>query len=356
MNNETKELLHHLLKIDSVSGDEKEISNALQQEYKAYADDIVYDNLGSIYAVKKSKKENAPHVMVTGHMDTNGFIIKKFNDNGTVVALGLGQIKKNSLLGARVRVNIRQNNTSIEGIIVSYNEKDDALTPDKEVLLDFGFVSKKEAQESGLHFGDRVSFFDQAFLSYNKNRMFARNWDGRYAPILGLELLKAVEKESFDFDLYVGCTVQEQVGLRGIQTATNLVKPDLGIVLDTNKAFDYQKGVQDCIGVLGKGLLINYYDTTVLPNRLLLSTLKQLCKEEKIAFQFYYSMEGSDAAWINKLRTGAPTLFINVPIREMNTPSSVMDLNDYNAAKRALLSFVKGLTPEKIQAFKEENR
>lgn len=67
-------------------------------------------------------------------------------------------------------------------------------------------------------------------------------------------------------------------------------------------------------------------------------------------------MGGSDAAWINKLRTGCPTLFINVPIRNFNTPNSVLDLNDFKSAKIALIKFVQGLNVDKIQAFKEENR
>lgn len=348
-------LFDKLSQIDSVSGNEKEISLALKSEYEELADQIVYDNLGSIFAIKKSKKENAPRVMIAGHMDEAGFIVKKINQNGTVKALALGNIPSTSLLGATVRATTRDGK-SLMGTLIAYDKSGNVLDDAKEVLVDLGFDDKESAQASNLTFGDRISFLTPTRKAFSDNRIFAKNWNGRYAPLLGIEVLRAVKDSDFDFDLYVGCTVQEQVGFRGIQTATNVVKPDLGIVLDTDEAFDYQTDIKEKNGELGKGVLINFYDPTVLPNRLLLTTLKKICQDNDLRYQYYYSLEGSDAAWINKLRTGTPTLFVNIPVRNMNTPSSVMDIRDYQAAKSALILFLEGLSEEKIQEFKEENR
>ncbi|TGD25452.1 M42 family peptidase [Companilactobacillus suantsaicola] len=347
-----KTLLNEVINAPGVSGNEKAISQVLRNEFKKYSDEIIYDNLGSIYAVKKSKQKNAPHVLISGHMDEVGFIIKKFNENGTVKALSLGEINKNCLLGTAVLLPARD----LHGTILGFDVEGNALDSKGDVLIDFGFSNLNELEESDIKLGDRVSFLPVLNKNENSSKIFASNWNGRYAPLMEIEFLKEIQNESFDFDLFVGCTVQEQVGLRGVQTATNLVKPDLGIVLDTDQAFDYQEKVDDRIGCLGKGLLVNFYDKTVLPNRLLISELKKLCRNKRIPFQFYYSMEGSDAAWINKLRTGCPTLFINVPIRNMNTPNSVLDLNDFSSAKEALLDFVGELNTDKIQSFKEENR
>ncbi|MBO0451483.1 M42 family metallopeptidase [Candidatus Enterococcus murrayae] len=348
-------LFKKLSGIDSVSGDERAISLALKSEYESLADSIVYDNLGSIFAVKKSKKADAPRVMIVGHMDESGFILKGINGNGTIRALALGNIEATSLLGASVKLKTRNDKTFI-GTLLAHDKSGSVLDQSNEVLVDFGFENKEEVLENNLAFGDRLSFTSQNRVSSNGKRIYCKNWDGRYAPLMGIEVMRAIKDQEFDFDLYVGCTVQEQVGFRGIQTATNLVKPDLGIVLDTNKAFDYQMDLKEKNGELGKGMLINFYDTTVLPNRLLLTTLKNICIKHNLPHQYYYSMEGSDAAWINKLRTGTPTLFVNVPIRNMNTPSSIMDIRDYEAAKKALLLFLNSLTVQNIQEFKEENR
>lgn len=348
-------LLKKTSDIDSVSGDEKLISTFLKSEYQKLADEVIYDNLGSIFAVKKAKKKNAQRVMVVGHMDESGFIVKKINNNGTLKVLLLGHLEKNSLLGASVRLKINHEKY-INGTIVSLNENGEVLSQAKECIVDFGFCNSYEAIETGVRIGNRVSFSTSMEILANGNRILMKNWDGRYAPMLGIEILKSLEDVELDFDLYVGCTVQEQVGFRGVQTATNVVKPDLGIILDTNQAFDYQENVTERIGILGEGLLINFYDTSVLPNRLLIKTLKNTCEQHSIQYQYYYSLEGSDAAWVNKLRTGTPTLFVNVPVRNVGTPSSILDVRDFESAKAALLLLLQNITDEDIISFKEENR
>lgn len=348
-------LLATLTSIESVSGDEKELSQALQTEYKKYATELVYDNLGSLFAVKKSRVAQAPRVMVSGHMDESGMIVKELLANGLVKGLILGELPAVSLLGARIRLTT-QSAEKILGTILSHTTENQTINDQKEVLLDFGFESLEQLHEAGLKLGDRAALVGEVFTSKSGHRIFSKNISGRYAAILGIDLLKSLVDTKLPFDLYVGCTVQEQVGFRGVQTATNVVAPDLGIMLDTNQAFDYQSKVQDKIGVLGQGLLINFYDTSVLPNRLLLKTLKELCKEHQIAHQYYYSLTGSDAAWVNKLRTGTPTLFLNIPVRNAQTATETIDTRDYAAASRALTLFIEQLTPEKIQAFKEENR
>ena len=54
----------------------KTISKLLKEYYAPYCDEIIYDNLGSIYGVIKSEKENPTTVLVTAHMDELGFIVK----------------------------------------------------------------------------------------------------------------------------------------------------------------------------------------------------------------------------------------------------------------------------------------
>ncbi|MDR0922428.1 MAG: M42 family peptidase [Lactobacillales bacterium] len=347
--------LTEITDIPSISGNEKKISEYLRKKYEPLCDEIVYDNLGSIYAVKKSTNPDAARVMVHAHMDELGFIVKKIQENGTIQALALGKVEPNALLGQVVKLTNRAGDT-FKGVILGFNQANLALDKNNIVLLDIGLSSAQEAENSGITFGDMVTFDTPFFASSNGKEIYAHNWNGRLGAALGVHLLEAVKEESFDFDLYVGCAVQEHVGLRGAQTATNLVKPDLALVLDTERAMDYQKDAMDVIGELGKGLLITYYDTTVLPNRLLVNTLKELCQKEEIPYQYYYSMEDSDAGWINKLRTGAPTLFLNTAVRNMNTPLQAIALADYQAVQTALVKFILQLTNDQIDAFKCENR
>ncbi len=50
----------------------------------------------------------------------------------------------------------------------------------------------------------------------------AKAWDNRYGVGLAIELLEAVQDTKLPNNLYAGATVQEEVGLRGAETAARL--------------------------------------------------------------------------------------------------------------------------------------
>ena len=90
-------------------------------------------------------------------------------------------------------------------------------------------------------------------------RILSKAWDNRYGCIMAIELLQALKETKLDVDLYIGATVQEEAGIRGGTTATGLIHPDMGIVLDCSSANDITRDEQ-AVGQLGKGILIRYYD------------------------------------------------------------------------------------------------
>ena len=51
------ERFRELTMLDGTSGFESEISKYLEENLSKYADEIKFDNLGGIYAIKKSKKD-----------------------------------------------------------------------------------------------------------------------------------------------------------------------------------------------------------------------------------------------------------------------------------------------------------
>ena len=66
----------------------------------------------------------------------------------------------------------------------------------------------------------------------------AKAWDNRYGCGLAIQLLKEVHQEMLPNHLYSGATVQEEVGLRGAQTAAHRIDPDIAFVLDAGPAGD----------------------------------------------------------------------------------------------------------------------
>ncbi|MBU5439636.1 M42 family metallopeptidase [Tissierella sp. MSJ-40] len=356
LNDNTLELMEEITQIIGVSGNEKYISRVLQKHYKKYTDEIIFDNLGSVFAVKRCGKENAKKVIICGHMDEVGFVVNGITDTGLIRVLPLGSIQNQTVLAQRVRL-INHEGKEFKGSIIVPNPQadEDKLIKASEILVDIGGTSKEEIAELGIKFGDSIVIDGQFEVLTKGKRILSKAWNNRYGCIMGIELLEALKDIELDVDLYIGSTVQNKVGLRGAQTSTNLIKPDLGIVMECLQANDIKSG-DDTVGKLGEGILINYYDKSMMPNRTLLQHLIHICKTNHIKHQYFYSMGDSDAGWIHKLLVGCPTLTTCICARNINTNSSIIDVDDYIAAKEAIINVVKSLNTESINKFKAENR
>src|SRR5699024_6379059 len=81
--------------------------------------------------------------------------------------------------------------------------------------------------------------------------ILAKSWDNRYGCGLSIELLKELQHDTLPNELYSGATVQEEVGLRGAQSAANMIKPDIFYALDASPAND-TTGDKDAFGQLGE--------------------------------------------------------------------------------------------------------
>lgn len=353
MNEKTLALMEELTQLIGIAGDERAVSQCLKAHFQPYCDEIIYDNLGSIFAVKRCGKENAPRVMVCGHMDEVGFMITGIQKNGLLKFICIGGIDGQSMHSQRVRIKA-STGKEYSGVMVAHEDDIKACDP-KKMFIDLGVTSEEEAKKLGIKAGDSA-VIDGVFTPLaNGKRILSKAWDDRYGCIMAVELLEELQGVSLEYDLYIGATVQEEVGMRGGTTATGLIHPDMGIVMDCSFANDI-KGNDNEVGQLGKGILIRYYDKGMMPNRALLDHLVEICDNHKIAHQYFYNMGNTDAAWVHKLFSGCPTLSACICGRNVHTGNSIIDMDDYSSAKQATLTILKDLTVEKIEAFKAENR
>lgn len=346
-------LMEELTQLIGIAGDERSVSKCMKQHMEPYCDEIVYDNLGSIFAVKRCGKENAKRVMVCGHMDEVGFMITGITKNGLLKFILIGGIVGQSLHAQRIRIKA-SNGSEYEGTIVA-DDEDIKACDAKKMFIDFGATSEAEAKEMGIKAGDSA-VIDGPFVPLGKGkRILSKAWDNRYGCIMAIEVLKALQGVTLDYDLYIGATVQEEVGMRGGTTATGMIHPDMGIVMDCSFAQDV-KGNDNAVGQLGKGILVRYYDKGMMPNRALLQHLITTCENNQIPYQYFYNMGQTDAAWVHKLFSGCPTLSACICARNGHTGNSIIDMDDYQASKSAITTILKQLDEAQIEAFKAENR
>lgn len=357
LNEHQIELFKTLTELNGISGQENEVAKYLKDYYEKLGFEIITDNLGSIFACKKSKLKNAPKVMMAAHMDEVGFIVVGIEKNGMLKGHAVGGINEETLLSSRVLLKNKQGSYLLGSIgaipphLLSNDNK--GKTQVKDMLFDFGFLSDKEAIDAGVYIGAMMVIQGSFNLLNNGKRILAKAIDNRYGLVIGIEILEHFKDVDLPYDLFVGGTVQEEVGCRGAQTISNVIKPDLAIVVDCSPSRD-SSGDKSQHGQLGGGILIRYVDSSMIAFKNLLDFQIKMAERANVPYQYFDSPGGTDAGTIHKSDNGVLTLTHCVCARSIHTCSSVLDVNDYLSAFASLKVMLENINSEIIKSLKEK--
>ena len=339
------DLLKELTELDGIASFEDEIRNYLKKEYQTMGYELVYDNLGSIFAYKKSKVKNAPKVMIDGHMDEVGFVLGSFNEDGSVGIIPVGGIDIHDILNATYRLRTRDGKSFV-GTILN-REVDDY----SQVAIDFGFTSEKEAKDNGLNYFDMITFITE-FKELSDDLYTCKAIDNRYSLAIGLDILHYFKDIDLPFDLYVGGSVQEEVGLRGAPCILNVIKPDLAIVLDCSRAVTNPKG----LGHVGEGVLLRFVDPSMVAFKELIYWQEECAKASGAKYQYFTTRGGTNAGAIHKSLDGVLTLTHCICALNIHTPMATFSGSDYQSAKKSLIYMLEHFDQEKLEELRKYRR
>lgn len=354
MNQETLALFKNLTELQGTSGDEHRVRQFMAQELEKYADELIYDNLGSVFGVKKG---DGPRVMVAGHMDEVGFMITQITDNGMIRFQTLGGWWNQVMLAQRVQVMTKKG--IIPGVIASTPPH--LLTPEqrqkpmevKNMLIDIGADSREEALEIGVEPGDSMVPVCPFTPMANEKKIMAKAWDNRYGCGLAVELLKEVKGENLPNQLFSGATVQEEVGLRGAQSATNMIQPDIFYALDASPAND-ASGDKNQFGQLGQGTLLRILDRSMITHRGMREFILDTAESNNIPYQYYVSQGGTDAGRVHTMHDGIPSAVVGICSRYIHTAASIIHIDDYAAAKALIVELVKNTNQSTLDTIRKQ--
>lgn len=333
-----------ITQIDGVSGHEHDVAAYMKSEFQRMgADEIIQDQLGSLMAVKKSSTPNAPKVMILAHMDEVGFLVKQIMPTGALKLHPVGGWFSQNLLAHRLVLTTREGK-KYPGTIGSIPphllpaEKRSSAIQIEDMLADVGAVDADDAKAMGIEVGDMMVVQGPFEILNGGKRLLSKAFDNRYGCVLALDTFEQLKDLELDYDLYIGASVQEEVGLRGAQTITQMIKPDFAVVLDCSPANDVAD--KTALGILGDGVLIRMADGSMIANKDVIYKFVDVCVANDIKHQYYYSPGGTDAGIVHKSNDGIPTLTCCLVARNIHTPSSILDSDDYLSARKALKLFL----------------
>ncbi|KGP73679.1 M42 family metallopeptidase [Pontibacillus yanchengensis] len=353
MNQDTLNLFQTLTELQGAPGNEHAVRKFMKSELEQYSDELIQDNLGGVFGVKKGQ---GPKVMVAGHMDEVGFMVTQITKNGMIRFQPLGGWWSQVLLAQRVQVMTDQG--PVIGVIGSIPPHN--LTPEqrqkpmeiKNMMIDIGADDLEDAKQIGIKPGQQIVPICPFTPMANEKKILAKAWDNRYGCGLSIELLKELQNETLPNELYSGATVQEEVGLRGAQTAANMIQPDIFYALDASPAND-MSGDEKEFGQLGKGALLRIFDKTMVTHKGIREFILDTAETNDIPYQYFISQGGTDAGRVHVSNEGVPSAVVGICSRYIHTSASMIHIDDYAAAKELITKLVKTTDQNVVEQIKQ---
>lgn len=309
-------LLKKICQTPGAPGFENKIRELISKELKGHAD-LSIDNMGNLIAFKKGKSKQK-RVMSAAHMDEIGFMVKHIDDQGFIRFHVLGGFDPKTLTSQRVIVHGKKDLLGVMGskpIHVMSEEEKSKMTKTTDFFIDLG-LPKKEV-EKHISIGDSIT--RERDLVEMGETLTGKSLDNRICVYMLVEVLKLLKNPSYDF--YGVFTVQEEVGLRGAQTAALAIQPDFSINLDTTIAFDVPGARADeMVTKLGAGTAIKIMDSSVICDVRMVDFLKKTAQDNKITWQAeLLTAGGTDTANLQRMTPGGSIAgAISVPTRHIH--------------------------------------
>ena len=335
----SEDFLKDLTETPGVSGYEKKQAELIKNYFSPYCDEIYEDKLGNLIALKKAahNPSEALDLMIAAHMDEIGLIVTAFEDEKFLRISSVGGIDPRTLPGQEVIIHGEE---EIEGVIgarpphlLTKQERNEAPKWEK-LFVDPGLSGEKLKKKVSV--GDLITV-KRNLLSLENNSFAGKALDDRAGVVLLYEILKELEYLNNNVNLYAVATTQEEVGIRGSETSTYHINPDIGIAVDV--CHGKIPGVEkDLVSKMGEGPVIAY-GPQVHPK--VYKKLKEIADDNQFDYQIEPSPHpyGTDAASMQISRGGVATGLISIPLRYMHTSVETLSFTDIKMGGKLLAHF-----------------
>jgi putative aminopeptidase FrvX len=351
----TEQLLQELCDVPGIPGHEHEVAALMKNHLKPLSDEIGFDRLGSIIATRKGSADS-PRVMVAGHMDEVGFMVKEIDKNGFIRFLPLGGWWGHVVLAQRVQILTKKG--PVMGVVGSTpphllkDEERKKVLELKEMYIDVGVMKGYDVKKKlGIRVGDAIVPYSPFTVMSNKKMYMSKAFDNRIGCGIVVELFKKLQRMKHPNTVLGVGTVQEEVGLRGAGTAAFTAEPDVAIATDVTVARDTPGMEGECPEKFGSGAQIAVFDGGLIPNVKLRDLVIDTAEANKIPYTLSYLERGStDAARIHITRFGVPSIFIGLATRYIHGHTSIIYRDDYLNCLKLIAAVVKRLDKKTVQS------
>ncbi|MHC4832663.1 MAG: M42 family metallopeptidase [Planctomycetota bacterium] len=346
------ELLRRLCETPGIPGREDRVRAVVAEEIEGLFDEVTTDAMGSLIATRRPtggrKGRVAPKVLLAAHMDEIGFFVRDVDSKGFLWLNPAGGFDTRNLFSRRVRVCTAKGdfigvmNPGGKPIHISSPEERNKVPGVEEFFIDLGMPAAEVAKK--VQIGDMV-VMEEPFLDLPE-KVASKAIDNRFACWCAIEAVRKISKArtrgKHAAEITVAFTVQEEVGLRGAQTAANAVGADFGVGLDVTLACD-TPGVPEHqrVSRQGDGAAILIQDSSMIADAGLVDDVCGVARRHRIPHQrAILPRGGQDGAAIQRSGRGARCIAICCGTRYIHTVTETADKKDLQATVDLLAAWL----------------
>lgn len=346
--------------IDAVSGHEQDLVRRLRDDLEPLVDETFVDPFGNVVGTRHGSDPDVS-LMISAHSDEIGCLVKSIEPTGAVRIAPIGGVSETLLVGRHVRVRGRAGVIGNKAGHISTPEERRTAPRVRDLYIDFGFDSREEVLDAGIHVGDPVAYYQPVQRLANSSRIAGKAVDNRISCALIVLLARALHGEELPVTVHLVVTVQEEVGLRGARMVTHRLNPTAAIAVDTMPAGGTPdvSDTQDLTMRIGDGPVITLASQSsgggALAQPGMVRFLDRCAAEACVRTQrglFYGG--NSDAAAMHLVRSGVPVGILNIARRYSHSPAEMLDLNDALGAFGILVAASLGFSADTDLSFLPE--
>ncbi len=340
MNPAERQFLTDLLEAPSPSGFERPVQDVVRQFAANFSSTVRTDTHGNVSVAVNP--QGSPRIMLAGHCDQIGLIVKHIDDRGFLWVHAIGGWDPQVLIGQRVQV--WTTNGPVAGVIARkpihlLTADERKVVPEiKNLWVDIAVKDGDEAR-SLIGIGDPVTVV-LGWAELRNGFAMGAAMDNKVGVWTVMTAALRAAQRNPQAAIYAVSTVQEEIGLRGVQTSAHAIDPQLGIVVDVTHATDCPTIDQNQYGQvkLGEGPVL-YRGPNVNP--VVLTRLRGLAQTASIPVQVnaLATPASNDAAQLQLSRSGVAVGLVCIPNRYMHSPVEMVSLADLDRAADLIAGF-----------------
>jgi putative aminopeptidase FrvX len=347
---ESYEFLKSMLTTPSVTGFEQPVARIVRKRMQPFSDKITTDLHGN--TIVALNPGGSPRVMLAGHIDQIGLMVKYVNDEGFIYFGAVGGVDLAVLPGSKLT--IHGTHGPVDGVIgrkpihlMKAEERNGAKLEIQDLWIDIGAKDKAAALEK-VSVGDIVTYA-LGVTKLGDDFIAGAGMDDKVGAFVVMEALRICHEKraSLKCALFSVATVQEEIGLRGAHTSSFGVDPTVGIAVDVTHATDNPGADKKQVGeaALGKGPTISFGANI---NPMVAQLMVEAGKSHDLPYQRQAApgATGTDANAMQLARAGVATGLIGIPNRYMHTQVEVVSLTDLENSAALLAETILKIGPD----------